>query len=75
MALLLGGPKGQSEAEEDTFGSSLGVKLLLVSSETLPQTPCQGQGRSSKLVFKLILLALGAIKVSLKGLKVFPALV
>lgn len=75
MALLFGGSKGQSEAEEDTFGSSLGVKLLLVSSETLPQTPRQGQGRSSKLVFKPMILALGAIKVSLKGLKVFPALV
>ena len=75
MAPLFGGPKGQSEAEEDTFGSSLGVKLLLVSSERPPQTPCQGQGRSSKLVFKLMILALGAIKVSLKGRKLFPALV
>lgn len=59
FAPLFRGPKGQCEAEGDNFGSSQGMKLLLTSSQMLLQTPCQGQGHFSKVVFKLLLLPWG----------------
>lgn len=48
IAPSFGGSKGQCEAEEDIFGSSLDKKFL-ISSQRLPGTPCQGQAFVAKL--------------------------